>query len=43
LLGAKRILHLNGSEIDYEDEPMQSGFVFENPNVKGPCGSSFST
>jgi iron-sulfur cluster assembly protein len=45
LLDAKSILHLNGSELDYKDELMQSGFVFNNPNVKGTCGcgTSFST
>jgi iron-sulfur cluster assembly protein len=45
LLGAKSILHLNGTELDYKDELMQSGFVFNNPNVKGTCGcgTSFST
>jgi iron-sulfur cluster assembly protein len=45
LLGVKSILQLNGSELDYKDELMQSGFVFNNPNVKGTCGcgTSFST
>jgi iron-sulfur cluster assembly protein len=45
LLGAKSILHLSGTELDYKDELMQSGFVFNNPNVKGTCGcgTSFST
>lgn len=45
LLGAKSILHLNGTEMDYKDELMQSGFVFNNPNAKGTCGcgTSFST
>jgi iron-sulfur cluster assembly accessory protein len=45
LLGAKSLLHLNGTEPDYKDELMQSGFVFNNPNVKGTCGcgTSFST
>jgi iron-sulfur cluster assembly protein len=44
LLGAKSILHLNGTELDYKDDLMQSGFVFNNPNIKGTCGcgTSFS-
>jgi iron-sulfur cluster assembly accessory protein len=44
LLDPKTILHLNGTEMDYKDELMQSGFVFNNPNVKGTCGcgTSFS-
>ena len=39
------MLHLNGAQLDYKDESMQSGFVFNNPNVKGTrgCGTSFST
>ena len=45
LLGQRSILHLSGTELDYKDELMQSGFVFNNPNVKGTCGcgTSFST
>jgi iron-sulfur cluster assembly accessory protein len=45
MLGVKSILHLNGTELDYKDDLMQSAFVFNNPNVKGTCGygTSFST
>lgn len=45
LLDPQSFLHLNGTELDYKDELMQSGFVFNNPNVKGTCGCgiSFST
>jgi iron-sulfur cluster assembly protein len=45
LLDPKSILHLNGTELDYKSELMQSGFAFNNPNVKGTCGcgTSFST
>jgi iron-sulfur cluster assembly accessory protein len=45
LLDPQSFLHLNGTELDYKDELMQSGFVFNNPNVKGTCGcgTSFST
>jgi len=44
MLDSKSILHLNGTELDYKNELMQSGFVFNNPNVKGTCGcgTSFS-
>ena len=37
-------VHLNGTELDYKDDLMQSGFTFSNPNVKGTCGcgTSFS-
>jgi len=45
LLDAISMLRLNGTELDYKDGLMQSGFVFNNPNVKGTCGcgTSFST
>jgi iron-sulfur cluster assembly accessory protein len=44
LLDSKSILHLDGTELDYKSGLMQSGFVFNNPNVKGTCGcgTSFS-
>ena len=44
LLDPKSILHLGGTELDYKSGLMQSGFVFNNPNVKGACGcgTSFS-
>ena len=45
LLDPKSILHLNGTELDYKSELMQSSFVFNNPNAKQTCGcgTSFST
>jgi iron-sulfur cluster assembly accessory protein len=44
LLDPKSILHLSGTELDYRRGLMQSGFVFNNPNVKATCGcgTSFS-
>jgi iron-sulfur cluster assembly protein len=42
LLDSKSILHLNGTELDYRSGLMQSGFVFNNPNVKGTCRCSTS-
>lgn len=42
LLDAESFLHLNGTELDYKNELMQSGFVFNNPNVKGTCGCGIS-
>ena len=43
-LAPQSLLYLNGTERDCKDELMQSGFVFNNPNVKGTCGcgASFS-
>ena len=45
LLDPKSFLHLNGTELDYKSELMQSSFVFNNPNAKGTCGcgTSFNT
>ncbi|HEX2580928.1 MAG TPA: iron-sulfur cluster assembly accessory protein [Dongiaceae bacterium] len=34
----KAMMFLLGTEMDYVEEKMQSGFVFRNPNEKGRCG-----
>lgn len=34
----KALLFLVGMEIDYIEDPIKSGFVFNNPNEKGRCG-----
>jgi iron-sulfur cluster assembly protein len=34
----KAILFIIGTEMDYEDQIVQSGFTFRNPNEKGRCG-----
>ncbi len=31
-------LFLIGSQIDYQEDKLQSGFIFTNPNEKGRCG-----
>ena len=38
------MLYLFGTEIDYEEKPLESGFVFRNPNetARCGCGESFS-
>jgi len=40
----KSYLYLNGTTIDFKDEMMERGFVFNNPNATSTCGcgSSFS-
>lgn len=40
----KSMLYLNGTTIDFRDEIMGRGFVFQNPNATSSCGcgSSFS-
>jgi iron-sulfur cluster assembly protein len=40
----KSYLYLNNTEIDFKDEIMGRGFVFNNPNATATCGcgSSFS-
>ena len=42
LIDMKSLLYLTGTELDYKDELMQSGFVFQNPNVKQSCGCGAS-
>ncbi|MBB4286736.1 HesB/IscA family protein [Roseospira goensis] len=32
------VMYLLGSEMDYEETKMHSGFVFRNPNEKDRCG-----
>lgn len=40
----KSLLYLGGTTIDFKDEIMGRGFVFQNPNATSTCGcgSSFS-
>lgn len=38
LIDPKASLFLIGTEMDYEEEKLKSGFVFRNPNEKGRCG-----
>jgi iron-sulfur cluster assembly protein len=38
LIDPKAIMFILGTEMDYVEEQMQSGFVFKNPNEKGRCG-----
>ena len=38
LIESQALMYLIGSEMDYVEDKMQSGFVFNNPNEKGRCG-----
>ena len=40
----KSYLYLVGTEVDYDDDMLKGGFVFNNPNAKKSCGcgASFS-
>ncbi|WP_421998095.1 HesB/IscA family protein [Reyranella sp.] len=38
MIDPKASLFLIGTEMDYAEEQMKSGFVFRNPNEKGRCG-----
>jgi iron-sulfur cluster assembly protein len=44
LVDRKSFIYLRGTELDYADGLMDSGFKLQNPNVKRSCGcgSSFS-
>ncbi|KNC84257.1 hypothetical protein SARC_03528 [Sphaeroforma arctica JP610] len=43
-IDSKALMSIIGSEMDYVDEKLSSGFVFNNPNVKHmcACGESFT-
>ncbi len=38
IVDKKSFLYLNGSELDYAEQLMSSGFRLVNPNVKRSCG-----
>jgi len=38
LIDPKATLFILGTEMDYVEEKLQSGFVYSNPNEKGRCG-----
>ena len=38
LIDPAATMFLIGSEMDYKEDKMQSGFTFTNPNEKGRCG-----
>ena len=42
IVDRKSYLYLNGTELDYADDLMQSGFSLQNPNVKRSCGCGAS-
>ena len=37
-IDAKSYLFLNGMEIDYQEDLLKSGLVFNNPNASRSCG-----
>jgi iron-sulfur cluster assembly protein len=38
LIDPKAVMFILGSEMDYAEDKLSSGFVFTNPNEKGRCG-----
>ena len=38
LVDSKAVMFIIGTEMDYVEEKLLSGFVFRNPNEKGRCG-----
>jgi len=38
LIDPKAVMFLIGTEMDYVEEQLKSGFIFRNPNEKGRCG-----
>jgi iron-sulfur cluster assembly protein len=38
IVDPKAVMFLIGTEMDYVEDKLKSGFVFNNPNEKGRCG-----
>ncbi len=38
LIDPKAVMFIIGSQMDYVENKLSSGFVFQNPNEKGKCG-----
>ena len=38
LIPAAALLYLLGTEMDFQETPLKSGFVFNNPQAKNACG-----
>jgi iron-sulfur cluster assembly protein len=38
LLDPEAAMYLAGAELDFVEEKLSAGFVFNNPNEKGRCG-----
>jgi len=38
VIDPKAVMFLLGTEMDYVEEKLKSGFTFRNPNEKGRCG-----
>jgi iron-sulfur cluster assembly protein len=38
LVDPKAVMFILGSHMDYVEDKLSSGFVFQNPNEKGKCG-----
>jgi iron-sulfur cluster assembly protein len=42
MVDRKSLLYLKGTELDYREELMTSGFSLRNPNIKRSCGCGSS-
>jgi iron-sulfur cluster assembly 1 len=42
LIDGKALFTLLGSQMDYTEDKLSSGFVFHNPNIKETCGCGMS-
>jgi len=42
LIDSDAIQYVNGTEMDWQNEGLESRFTFENPNEKGRCGCGSS-
>lgn len=42
VVDSKSLLYLNGVELDFNEDVLNRGFVFKNPNAKSSCGCGHS-
>lgn len=42
LIDGRALFTIIGSQMDYVDDKLHSGFVFNNPNIKETCGCGLS-
>ena len=38
IIAPKSLVYLDGTELDYQQDGLNEGFQFNNPNVKDECG-----
>ena len=42
VVDSKSMMYMNGVELDFNEDVLNRGFVFKNPNAKSSCGCGHS-